>query len=138
MTAVVDFENGAFEFAVLIKSFEFEKALMEEHFNENYMESNDHPKATFVGKIQDFAGVRDSGFPPGVKLMADGKMTIHGVTKEVTLPGTITKKDDGYLIESTFMVKPADYDIEIPNTVRENIAKEIKVNVKAELKPLKR
>ncbi len=138
MTSVVDFENGKFEFAVLIKSFEFEKALMEEHFNENYMESNTYPKASFVGEIEDFAGVRNSNFPPGVEMAAHGKLTIHGVTKDVVIPATITPDGGQYKIASIFKVSPADYNIEIPNTVRDNIAKEIKVTVSAVIVPLKK
>jgi polyisoprenoid-binding protein YceI len=137
-TCVLDNETGAVEFAVLIKSFEFEKALMEEHFNENYMESNEFPKATFKGKLVDYAGVRDSGFPPGVELKAEGTMMIHGVEKPITALGYVTQEGDGFRLKSSFIVKPEDYNIEIPNTVRENIAKEIAVNVDAELKPLKK
>jgi polyisoprenoid-binding protein YceI len=136
VTCVVDMETGAFEFAVLIKSFEFEKALMEEHFNENYMESNAYPKATFVGTIEGLAGIRDSGFPPGVELRVKGKMTIHGVTKEVVIVGYIEKEGDGYKLMSNFIVHPEDYKIEIPNTVRESIAKEIHVTIEATLKAL--
>jgi polyisoprenoid-binding protein YceI len=136
MTCVVDMETGSFEFAVLIKSFEFEKALMEEHFNENYMESGTYPKATFVGTIQGLKDVRDSGFPPGVELVAKGKMTIHGVTKDVTIVGYITNTNGTYTLTSKFKVKPEDYNIAIPNAVRDNIAKEIEVSVNAVLKPL--
>ncbi|NQV52931.1 MAG: YceI family protein [Flavobacteriales bacterium] len=138
MTSVVDFENGKFEFAVLIKSFEFEKALMEEHFNENYMESNDFPKASFVGEIEDFVGIRNSNFPPGVEMAAHGKLTIHGVTNDVVLPAIVTPDGDEYRLSSIFTVKPSDYDIEIPNTVRDNIAQEIKVTVSAVIVPLKK
>jgi polyisoprenoid-binding protein YceI len=138
MTAVVDFSTGKFEFAVLIKSFEFEKALMEEHFNENYMESTTFPKATFVGEIEDFVGIKNSGFPPGVEMAAHGKLSIHGVTKDVIIPATITPSGDNYKIASVFMVKPEDYNIEIPNTVRDNIAREIKVTVSGEIAPLKK
>lgn len=138
MTAVVDFENGKFEFAVLIKSFEFEKALMEEHFNENYMESSKFPKATFVGQIEDFVGIRNSNFPPGVEMAAHGKLTIHGVTKDVILLATITPDGANYKLKSSFKVKPGDYEIEIPNTVRDNIAKEITVTVSAVVVPLKK
>ncbi|MEX2596210.1 MAG: YceI family protein [Salibacteraceae bacterium] len=138
MTCVLDSDNGNVEFAVLIKSFEFEKALMEEHFNENYMESNEFPKATFKGTIQEFVGIRDSGFPPGVEMIAKGTMMIHGVEKPVEAVGYVDNTSDGLRLRSTFLVAPEDYDIEIPNTVRENIAKEITVTVDADLKPLKK
>lgn len=135
-TCVLDNETGALEFAVLIKSFEFEKALMEEHFNENYMESTKFPKATFKGKLQDYAGIRDSGFPPGVEMVAHGTLMIHGVEKEIDAVGYVTKEGQNMRLKSSFVVKPEDYKIEIPNTVRDNIAKEIKVSVDASLQPL--
>ena len=138
MTVVIDFETGEFETSVLIKSFEFEKALMEEHFNENYMESNEFPKATFKGQIEDFAGVKNSNFPPGVEMAAHGKMTIHGVTKDVILPVTVMPNGETYTARSAFVLNPEDYKIEIPNAVRDNIAKEIKVTIQAELAPLKK
>jgi len=132
-TCVLDTETGAVEFAVLIKSFEFEKALMEEHFNENYMESNEFPKATFKGQIQDYSkDLLASGNP----VMVKGKMSIHGVVRDVEAKGKIEKEKEGMHLQSAFIVKPEDYDIEIPNTVRDNIAKEIEVKVDAKLKPL--
>lgn len=136
MTCVLDESTGDIEFAVLIKSFEFEKALMEEHFNENYMESSKFPKATFRGTIKEFDLMKESNFPPGVEHTVNGTMEIHGVQQDITVMGYISKSADGYTIESTFIVKPEDYDIEIPNTVRENIAKEITVMVDAKLAPL--
>lgn len=135
-TCVLDNETGALEFAVLIKSFEFEKALMEEHFNENYMESTKFPKATFKGKLMEYPGVRDSGFPPGVEMVAKGTMMIHGVEKEIDAVGYVVREGQNLRLKSTFIVKPEDYKIEIPNTVRDNIAKEIKVSVDASLQPL--
>ncbi len=91
-TAVVDAEAGNMEFAVLIKAFQFEKALMQEHFNENYMESDKYPKALFKGQVTDMDKVnlsKNGEYPVNVK----GSLTIHGVTKEVEVPGKFTVKD---------------------------------------------
>jgi polyisoprenoid-binding protein YceI len=107
---------------------------MQEHFNENYMESSKYPKSTFKGKITnldkiDFA--TDGTYPAEVS----GKLTIHGVTKDVAIKGNIIVKDGKFKTVSTFKVKPEDYNITIPNLVRDNIAKEIEVTVDNSYEP---
>lgn len=127
-TSVMDISTGDIEFSMLIMAFEFEKALMQEHFNENYMESEKFPKATFKGKITNLDKIdftKDGTYPATVT----GKMTIHGVTKEVTTNGNITVKGGKISASSVFNVAPADYDITIPAVVKDNIAKDIKVTV---------
>ena len=123
------------EFAVLIKGFEFKKALMQEHFNENYLESDKFPKATFKGKIVNNSDVnykKDGTY----KVKTKGQLTIHGVTKEVEADGTIEVKGGKIVGTSTFNVNPEDYKISIPNLVRDKIAKQIKVTVKADYQPM--
>jgi hypothetical protein len=137
LQSVIDMSSGAFEFAALIKSFEFEKALMEEHFNENYMESNTYPKATFRGKIENLEELKSKGFPSSATAMAKGVMTIHGVDQEVEIPAHLVKVSNGYNVTCKFNVKPQDYEIEIPNAVQDKIAKEIEVTVDAVLNPMK-
>jgi polyisoprenoid-binding protein YceI len=133
VTCVLDATAGAMEFAVLIKAFEFEKALMQEHFNENYMESNTFPKATFKGKFTG-ATAEDLKKPGTYKVTVSGDLTIHGVTKPVSYPGTITVDKDGVLkASSDFVVKPEDHGIEIPSVVRKNIAETITVKVRLDL-----
>ncbi len=129
VSSVFDATSSAIEFAALIKAFEFDKALMQEHFNENYMESNTYPKATFKGKV---TGLPDGAMakPGTYPVTATGDLTIHGVAKPVSIPGTITVHDDGTLkLSSKFNVKPEDHGIKIPGMVRDNIAKEIEVTV---------
>jgi polyisoprenoid-binding protein YceI len=136
-TAVMDAESGALEFSILMKSFNFKKALMQEHFNENYVESEKYPKATFKGKVTNMDEIdlsKDGSYPAKV----EGEMTIHGVTQTISPQGTILVKGESVKLESKFIVKPEDYDIEIPDVVREKIAKEIEVTVQADLEPLKR
>lgn len=133
LTAVLDETTGKIEFAALMKAFKFEKALMEEHFNENYVESSTYPKATFKGEI---TGFKKGAYASETEVTAKGTMDLHGVQKPVEVKGTLQKTGDGYVIKSTFMVKPEDYKIEIPNTVRDNIAREIEVTVAATLAPL--
>jgi polyisoprenoid-binding protein YceI len=134
-TSVLDAATGNIEFAVLIKGFEFQKALMQEHFNENYMESSKYPKATFKGKIVNNGDVnytKDGSY----KVKTQGQLTIHGVTNNVETNGVIEVKGGKITGTSTFNVKPQDYKIEIPNLVREKIAQEIKVEIKSNYQPL--
>lgn len=135
-TSVLDLDNRRMEFAVLIKGFQFEKALMQEHFNENYMESDQFPKATFKGAWTDADKVnwqKDGSYP----VTLTGDLTIHGQTKAVRIPATFTVKGGVIRGVSTFTVAVADYGITIPAVVRENIAKEITIKVDADYQPLK-
>ena len=134
-TCVVDFEGKRMEFAVLIKAFQFEKALMQEHFNENYMESHKFPKATFKGMITEPATLEMQSEPQEVQV--EGKLTIHGVEQEIVAPGTLYFTPEGVKMSSTFVVAVKDYDISIPAVVRDNIAKEVEITVEADLEPLK-
>lgn len=136
-TAVLDAGTGAMEFSLLMKSFNFKKALMQEHFNENYVESDKFPKASFKGSVADISAVnfkKDGMYPVKV----NGDMTIHGVTKPVTADGTITVKGGAVKAESKFKVKPEDYDIEIPSVVRDKIAAEMEITVDVNLEPMKK
>lgn len=128
-TSVFDASTGAVEFAVLIKAFEFEKALMQEHFNENYMESNTYPKSTFKGKMTGVTAA-DLAKPGTYEVTVDGDLTMHGVTKHVTTKGTITVDPSAAVkAASTFNVNPEDYGIKIPSVVRGKIAEQIQVKV---------
>ena len=133
VSCVLDAGSGAIQFSMPIKAFEFEKALMQEHFNENYMESNTFPKSEFKGKVEGF-GAEQLAKPGTYPVSVSGDLTIHGVTKAVKHPGTITVGKDGVLkAESDFIVKPEDHDIKIPGVVRKNIAEEISVKVRLDL-----
>lgn len=133
VSCVLDASSGALEFAALIKAFEFEKALMQEHFNENYMESNTYPKATFKGKMTG-ASAEDLKKPGTYPVSVEGDLTIHGVTKAVKHPGTLVVEKDGTVkASSDFIVTPEDHAIKIPGVVRKNIAEEISVKVSLDL-----
>ncbi len=136
VTAVLDTKSGAFQFSVQMKGFEFEKALMQQHFNDNYVESDKYPKAEFRGTVANNAAVnysKDGSYPVTVK----GKMTLHNMTKDVAVPGTI--KVDGGKIEatSTFNIQLSDYKIAIPSPVKDKISNNIKIIVETRLEPLK-
>ena len=135
-TAVLDAATGKMEWKVLIKGFLFEKALMQEHFNENYLESSKYPNATFKGEIANLSEVnlsKDGTYNAKVK----GKMNIHGVEKDVETTGTVKVGGGTITIHSEFTVKCSDYGIKIEAQKVSNIANEIKVTVDAALAPMK-
>lgn len=136
-TAIVDTETGDVQFAVLVKNFLFEKALMQEHFNENYMESDKYPKATFRGKILDQEGV-DFSTPGTFTVKVNGTMEIHGVEQEVSAPATFIVAENAVDATSTFVIACADYGIKIPGVVADNIAKEIEIKVDVSLQPYRK
>ncbi len=132
--AVIDASTGAMEFAVLMKAFEFERALMQEHFNENYVESDTYPKGSFKGKITNSSSVNfttDGSYPVTIA----GKMSIHGVTNDVTAKGTIVVAGGKINAISEFTILLADYNIEIPSVVKDKIQKSIKIIVNVWLEP---
>ncbi len=134
--AILDTKTGAVQFSVVMKGFEFPKALMQEHFNENYVESDKYPKAEFKGAIvnnSDINYAKDGTYTARVK----GKLTIHGVTRDVESTGTL-KVDDGKInTNSSFNVLLSDYNIKIPAVVKDKLSNTIKVSVDCKLEPLK-
>ncbi|RMG85234.1 MAG: YceI family protein [Bacteroidetes bacterium] len=136
-TSVFDAETGRLEFAVLVKAFHFEKALMQEHFNENYMESSTYPKATFKGRIQNFDQVNLDADEPQ-KVTVTGDLTIHGVTRPVTTEAVLRKEGDNIRGRAVFTVAVADYGIEIAKIVRDKIAKEVEIHVDVLYQPFNR
>ena len=127
-------ETGEISFGVLIKSFKFENSLMQEHFNENYMESDKYPKAKFKGLIDNFKDIdfnKDGTYP----ITVSGKLTIHGITREVSSKANLIIESDKISANSFIQVKPEDYYIEIPAIVREKIGKIIDVNIKVDYVP---
>jgi polyisoprenoid-binding protein YceI len=133
--SALDFSNGNFVFKVLIQGFEFEKALMQEHFNENYMESEKFQNATFSGKITNIKDVNPS--KDGVyKVIVEGDLSIHGVTKKVKVNGTLEVKGGKIVGNATFNVAPKDYNISIPKAVIKNISEAIQVSANVSLDKL--
>ena len=136
VTCVLDTKTGNLQFAVLMKGFEFEKALMQEHFNENYVESHKFPKADFKGQISNFSEInfgQDGKYTAKVR----GKLTIHGETRDVETTGVVVIKAGKIKADANFAVELADYKIEVPKLVKDNISKAINVTVDCTLEPLK-
>ncbi|WP_276373856.1 YceI family protein [Chryseolinea sp. H1M3-3] len=123
--------TGDIAFSVPIKEYEFEKSLMKEHFNEKYMETEKYPKSTFQGKVSGY----DANATGTQNVTSKGKLTIHGVTQEVEIPGTIEKEGDKLLMKSKFIVKLADYKIAIPQLLWQNIAEQVEVTADFTFKP---
>lgn len=121
-------ESGQIQFSCLIKDFEFEKALMQEHFNENYMESTTYPKAKFNGTISDLSSInlaKDGTYTSQVA----GKLTIKDVTQEVTTLGTFIVKDGVVNAQATFNLNPYDYHVKIPKLIAPKISKSIQISI---------
>lgn len=136
-TSFLDIKKGEVAFVALIKSFKFKKALMEEHFNENYMESNTFPKANFKGTITDLSKVnfnKDGTYPVTVK----GDLTIHGITKNMETPASISIFQGKINAASKFNIKLKDYNIKIPATVVNNISEIVTVTIDCKYEPFKK
>lgn len=119
--------NGQIIFTLLIKGFRFENQLMEDHFNENYLESTQFPKASFKGFVTNIASVNFNA--DGVyKVEAEGTLNIHGVDQKIKVPGTITVKSGKANLKSDFKVKLSDYKI-AGSYIGEKIAAEASVQV---------
>jgi hypothetical protein len=137
VSCVLDTKSGQIEFSLLMKAFQFEKALMQEHFNENYVESDKYPKAGFSGAIADVSKVnfgKDGTYP----VQVSGDMTIKGVTKKETASGEIVIKGGKAQAKSTFNIQLSDYNVSIPAVVKDNISKTIQISVDLNLEPLKK
>ncbi len=131
VTSLFNSVTGDIAFSVPINQFQFEKKLMQEHFNEKYLESDKYPRSTFSGKVL--------GYDPSVSsiqdVLARGKLTIHGVARDVQIPGTIENKNGVLMVKSKFMIRLADYNINIPKLVWQNIAEQVEVTVDLTYKP---
>lgn len=132
VNAALDISTGDFVFKVLMKSFEFEKALMQEHFNENYVESDKYPSATFQGKvlnIKDIDILKDGEYPVNV----EGKLTLHGITKMVREKGIFVVGKGKLTGKSKFNLLLSDYKIEIPAAVIRNVSKTVEITVEVSM-----
>lgn len=131
VVSIFNAATGEIVFSIPISEFQFAKSLMQEHFNEKYMESDKFPKATFQGVIAGF----DAAAKGAQALKAKGKLTIHGVTKEVEIPGTLEKNGDKLMLKSKFIVKLEDYNVTRPQLLWQNIAEQVEVTVDLPYKP---
>ena len=128
VTSVMDLNTGQIEFAVLIKGFEFKRALMEDHFNENYLESDKYPRAIFKGKFTNRDNVnitKDGEYPIKIR----GVMDLHGVRKEIETDGVLAVTGSQINARSKLNILLSDYNINIPSLVKDKISKVVSVSI---------
>jgi len=117
----LDIQTGNIEVTINIQSFVFESETMQEHFNEKYMESDKFPQATFKGKTEQDI----SNFTGEIEINASGKMTIHGVTKEIQIKANISKADGYTVVKCKIPVVFKDYNVEDPSILTKSVAKDV-------------
>jgi hypothetical protein len=125
---LVSTTTNTIKVVIKIVVFKFDKSLMQEHFNENYLESPKFPVATFTGSFIDKEKFK-LGTPGTVQAIVKGDLTIHGITQQREIPCSLTVDDGGKVtVASEFMVKLEDHKIKIPSAVGQNISEEVKVS----------
>ncbi|GAB4242285.1 MAG: hypothetical protein Tsb0034_19660 [Ekhidna sp.] len=129
-SSIVNVETMDVVMVIPITAFEFKKKLMQDHFNENYLESDKYPRAVFKGKLIGWDGSEKKAVA-----RAKGSLEIHGVTQEVEIAGDLTFTNDELELASVFMIRLADYDIKIPKAVFYKIAEEVEVTATFNYKP---
>ena len=135
-SSVIDVATSAIEFAVLVKAFRFDKALMQEHFNENYLESEKYPKSTFKGRITNISAInfqKDGEYTATIT----GNLEMHGVSKPVSTKAKFIVKGGKITGTAKFTVLLADYNIVIPSVVKDKVSKEVDINIEANYELLK-
>jgi hypothetical protein len=136
VSSILDSKSGKIVIEVLINSFRFKKALMEEHFNENYMESTKFPKAKFDGKIDNLSEVNFSK-DGTYKTMVSGNLTIKDKTNAVKTTSTLTVKGGKLNGKTKFKILLADYNVVIPSVVKDKIDKEMEISADLDYEPMK-
>ena len=134
-SCILDKDTGEFVALGLVKEFKFKVPLMQEHFNENYLESSKFPKASFKGKILNFDATKLSSTKTAYDV--EGDLTMHGVTKKIKTKIYLQLKEGKINAISNFIVKAKDYLIEIPSLVKSKIADDIKIGINFLLEPKK-
>ncbi len=131
VTVIINVENGEIAALVLVNAFRFKNASMEEHFNENYAESDEFPKATFKGKLLDFSFEKLSG---ATNLFLEGQLEFHGVIKQFTkIPVSLEYKNGKIILSGNFSARASDFDIKIPKIVQSKVTDEVQITFNFEL-----
>lgn len=131
---LLNIKNGAFAMKAQQTDFKFKSSFMQEHYNENYMESEKFPFATFIGKINETIDYTKDG---EYQVTMTGKLSMHGVEQERTINGTVSIKNGVVMLDSKFEVKVADHKIKVPSLYIEKIAEIIQVTFHTEMAPKK-
>ena len=137
VNSALDITTGDLVFKVLIKSFEFKNALMQEHFNENYLESSKFPNSTFKGKVTNLSEINFAKNGT-YKTSVEGDLMIHGVTQKIKQSGFFEVKDGKIMANAKFTIALKDYDIKIPNAVITSVAETVEITVNVTLETVKK
>jgi hypothetical protein len=130
VSSIFDKTTGDFVVQGLVKSFKFKSPLMEEHFNENYMESDKLPKTSFKGKVVGYDGKTGT-------YDVEGDLTIHGVTNKVKTKVTISNNGGKLALAASFVVKLSDYKLDVPTMAKKTLSETAKILIKLELEDKK-
>lgn len=132
---LINTSTGDVQIKITMTAFEFEKPLMQEHFNEEYVESEKYPNAIFKGKINEKVDFTKDG---DTKVTVTGKFNIHGVEKERTIDGIVSIEGGEIIISTKFNIHVADYNIKVPSLYVTTIAEDVEVKLNATLEPFKK
>jgi hypothetical protein len=133
VTSVINVTTGEIAVLALVKGFRFKVALMEEHFNENYAESDKFPKATLTGKIKNFSLKNLTTVSKLFEL--NGKLTFHGKTIYIDPEISISLNENTIHLIAGFVLNPEDFDIKIPKLIRKKVAETVEVTINFMLSP---
>ncbi len=131
---IMSTDNGEIDISIPNVDFEFKKKLMQEHFNEDYMESDKYPNTIFRGNVNEKINYTKDGTN---NVTVTGKMNMHGVVKTITIPGTVTVQGNSIKLTAKFDLKMADYNIKVPSILGSNVAEQVAITFRASMKPYK-
>jgi len=135
LVGVLNIEDRRFSFSIPVSTFEgFNSALQQTHFNEDYLETDLYPQATFKGKIIEEV---DLGIPGQYRIRAKGKLDIHGLDNDRIIRCDVNVEPGMIEVKAEFTVFLDDHDIKIPSIVNQKIAEEIQVEIEFEMKASK-
>ncbi len=129
---IMSIATGEIDIKINNQFFKFKKELMQEHFNEEYMETGKYPYSTFTGKVNEKLDYTKNGEN---KVTVSGTMDMHGVKNKITIPGTITIQNGKLFLKAVFYIKPADYKIKVPSLMGSNIAEQLEVTLTSTMSP---
>jgi hypothetical protein len=135
VASILNTDNGEIVVSTLVRSFKFKEALVEEHFNENYMESHLYPKAQFKGKIMNFSQINTSK-DGSYTIQIEGDLTLHGETRPLKTSGKLTVKSGSIIASTEFLISLENYKVKIEEQYKDRISDEIKLTVHFDLKPM--
>lgn len=129
-TAIINVTSGEIASLLFIKAFNFRVALMQEHFNENYMDTHQYPKATFKGNLKNFSL---ENLNSDERFELSGTISVRGIEKSIETTVNVKEENNRIYVSGMFFVSPQDFKIKIPSIVRDKIANQIQIKIDYEL-----